>query len=133
MLVWDSTTIAVKNDFFCLMQFPIMVEHKKFSGIPVKPIDIFIWWNLHKRFIYKYINCVYTTFVCVFFQVCCDFFPDFWLNKVIYSTAENNVIVFSCTKIRYVSFKKIYIGITFSASFFPFSIPVSDKSKAVTI
>lgn len=70
MLMWDSTAIAAKNDFFCLMQFPIMIEHKKFSGNPTKPIDIFIWWNLHKRFIYKYINCVYAVFVCVFFQVC---------------------------------------------------------------
>ena len=34
MLVWDSATIAVKNVFFCLMQFPIMVEHKKLSGFP---------------------------------------------------------------------------------------------------
>lgn len=52
-----------------------MIEHKRFSGIPAKPIDIFIRRNLHKRFIYKYINCVYAVFVCVFFQVCCDFFP----------------------------------------------------------
>ena len=133
MLVWDSAAIAVKNDFFCLMQFPIIVAHKKLSGFPAKPIGVFIRRNFHKWFVYKYIDCVYAAFVCVFFQVCCDLFPDFWLNKVIYSTAENNVIVFSCTKIRYVSFKKIYIGITFSASFFPFSIPVSDKSKAVTI
>ena len=44
--MWDSTAVAAKNDFFCLMQLPIMIEHKKFSGNPTKPIDIFIWWNL---------------------------------------------------------------------------------------
>ncbi len=103
MLMWDSAAIAVENDFLCLMQFPIMIEHKKFSRIPAKPISIFIWWYFYKWFIYKYIDCMYAVFVCVFFQVCCDFFSDFWLNKVIYSTTENNVIVFACTKISYVS------------------------------
>lgn len=143
MLVWDSAAIAVKNDFFCLMQFPIMIEHKKFSGIPAKPIGIFIRRNFHKRFIYKYIDCVYAAFVCVFFQVCCDFFPYFRLNKVIYSTTENNVIVFGCTKISYISLKKIYISITFFCKLFPlfysgfrqiksrYNITVSSKKNSI--
>ena len=110
MLMWDSAAIAVENDFFCLMQFPIMIEHKKFSGIPAEPVGILIRRNFHKRFIYKYIDRVYAIYVCVLFQVCRNFFPDFRLDKVKYSTAKNNVIVFGCTKISDVGFKKVYIG-----------------------
>lgn len=120
-----------------------MIEHKKFSRIPTKPIGIFIRRNFHKRFIYKYINCVYSIFVCVFFQVCRDFFPDFRLNKVKYSTAENNVIIFGCTKISYVSLKKVYMGITLLGKLFPlfysgfgqikrcYNITVSSKKNSI--
>lgn len=93
----DSAAIAVKNGFFCFMQFPIMIEHKEFSGIPAKMIDILIRRSFHKWFVYKYIDCVYAAFVCVFFQVRCNFFPDFRLDKVKYSAAENNVMVFGYT------------------------------------
>ncbi len=119
MLVWNSTAVAVKNDFFCPTKFPIMIEHKKLSGFPAKPIGVFIRRNFYKRFVYKYIDCVYAAFVCVFLQVCRNFFSDYRINKVKYATAENNVIVFGCTKISYIRLKKVYISITFFRKLFP--------------
>ena len=59
MLMRDSAAVAVKNDFFCLVQFPIMIEHKEFSRMPAKTIGIFVWWNFYKRFVHKYIDCMY--------------------------------------------------------------------------
>ena len=108
MLMRDSAAIAVKNNFFCFVQFPIMIEHKKFSGSPAKPVGILIRRNCHKRFIYKYIDCMYAVSRCVFFQVCGNFVSYLGRNKVKHATAKNNVIVVGCAKISYVSSKEVY-------------------------
>lgn len=113
-----------------IMQFPVMIEHKKFSRIPAEAAGIFIWRNFQKWFIYKYINCMYAVFVCVFFQVCCNFFPDFRFNKVKYSTAKDNGIASGCTEVSYVSFKEIYISVIFFCKLFSFFYSVFRQVKS---
>ena len=89
-----AATIAVVDFFIHAGYDPILIVGKDFSGFPGVSISLLLFIaNFYKRLINKHLNCIYSIFIRMFFQMLDNTYPKIRLHVVKDSAAKNDVIV----------------------------------------